>query len=138
MCGWCTQLRVYSFMNSSAETFAFGLAHFSSLRKREGWQYWAFLSWQICPSLLSTAAIYNIAVPCVLCYYDNQQYNLGMNLQPKKPHKNDDLPAQLQRHELIFVGICVDLWRQSFVPSTLITLMCPHLRLIVPLPTHVC
>lgn len=41
-----------------------------------------FLQWQICPSLSSTAAIYNISAPCVFRYYDNQQYNIEMNLRP--------------------------------------------------------
>lgn len=71
-------LRLYLFMNSSAETFSFCLAHFSRLgKKQKADSIEPFLSWQICPSLLLTAAIYNISAACVWCYYDNQGYNIG-------------------------------------------------------------
>lgn len=76
-------LLIYLLNNSSAETFVLCLAHFFLSEKKKSDCIERFLQWQICPSLLSTAAIYNISAPCVVCYYDNQQYSIEINLQPK-------------------------------------------------------
>lgn len=78
-------LFIYLLNNVSAETFAFCLAHFflpEQKKKKKSGCIEPFLQWQICPSLSSTAAIYNISAPCVFRYYDNQQYNIEMNLRP--------------------------------------------------------